>query len=85
MIRAHQRDFLADVLMQEFRGLEEVVFIVLFDDAEFFWIVQGTEMNRRGIDGCGDVHELQAKCSAGEGELPNVAHQRDVRVVNGDV
>jgi len=51
----------------------------------FFRIVQGTEMNRRGIDGCGDIHEFQAKRAAGKDELANIAYQRDVGVVDGNV
>jgi len=72
-------------LCRSFRGLEEVVFVILFDDAEFFRIVQGTEMNRRGIDGRGDIHEFQAKRAAGKDELANIAHKSDVGVVDGNV
>ena len=71
--------------MQQFGGLEKVVFVVLFDDPQFFRVVQRTEMNGRGIDGGGDVHEFQTKRSAGKQELPNIAYQGDIGVVHGDV
>ncbi len=33
LVRVHQGDFLADVFVEELGGLEEVVFVVLLDDA----------------------------------------------------
>jgi hypothetical protein len=42
-------------------------------------------MNGRGIDGGSDVHELEAESSAGESELADVADERDVGIVDGDV
>ena len=42
-------------------------------------------MNGRGIHGRGDVHEFQAKHSAGKRELADVADQRDVGIVDRDI
>ena len=64
--------------MKEFCGLEEIVFVVLFDDAKLIGIGQRAEMNRRGIHGRGDVHKFQAEYSTGKRELADVADQRDV-------
>ena len=42
-------------------------------------------MYRGGIHRCGNIRKLQAERSAGQGQLPHIAHQRDIGVVNGDV
>ena len=42
-------------------------------------------MNRGGVHGCGNVHELQAKRASGEREIADVANQRNVGVVDGHV
>ncbi len=85
LVRPHQRDFLADILVEEFRGLEEIVFVILLDDAKLFRIVQRAEMNGSRIYRGGDVHEFQAKRAVGKRELANIAHQGDVGVIDGDV
>ena len=71
--------------MQQFGGLEKVVFVILFDDPEFFRVVQRTEMNGRGIHGGGNVHEFQTKRTAGKQQLSNIAYQGDIGVVHGNV
>ena len=58
LIRADQRDFLAHVFVEKFRGLEEIVFVILFDDAKLVRIGERAKMYRGGIDGGSDVHEL---------------------------
>ena len=71
--------------MEEFRGFEEVVFVILLDDAKLFRIVQRAEMDGGWVYGGGDVHEFQAKRAARKRELANIAHQGDVGVIDGDV
>ena len=43
-----------------------------------------TEMNRGGIDGGGDVFEMQREQAGGEVDLADVANEGDVGVVDGD-
>ncbi len=71
--------------MEELRGLEQIVFVVLLDDAELFRIGERAEMDGRGIDGRGDVHELQTKSAVGKQEIADVADQSDVGIVDRDV
>src|SRR4029077_18366700 len=75
----------ADVFVEEFRGLEEIVFVILFDDAEFLRVVERTEMNGGGIDSGGDVHKFEAERATGQRKITNVADEGDIGIVNGDV
>ncbi len=84
LIRANQRDFLADVFVQEFGGFEEIVFVILLDHAQFVRLGQGAEMYRGGIHGSRDVHEFEAESASWQGQLSNVANQRDIGVVDRD-
>src|SRR5579859_40093 len=84
LVSANQSDFLADIFVQEFGGFEQVVFVVLLDDAEFVRLAEGAEMDGCGIDGGGDVHELQPERAGGKQKLANVADQSDIGVVNGN-
>ena len=61
LVGADEGDFLADVFVQELGGLEEIVFVVLFDDAELVGFGERAEMNGGGIHGGGDVHEFEAE------------------------
>src|SRR5205807_3348748 len=85
LVRTYQRHFLADVFVEELRRLEQIVFIVLFDDAELIRLIQRTEMNRRGIHRGGDIHEFQAERTAGKREVADVANQGNVRVIDRHV
>src|SRR5207249_3590906 len=85
LIGADQRDFLTHVFVQEFRGLEEIVFVILLDDAKLFGIGERTEMHGGGIHGGGDVHEFQTKRAGGKREVADVADERDVGIVDRDV
>src|SRR5207237_1428226 len=71
--------------VQEFRGLEEIVFVILLDDAKLFGIGERTEMHGGGIHGGGDVHEFQTKRAGGKREVADVADERDVGIVDRDV
>ena len=71
--------------MKELRRLEQIVFIVLFDDAELIRLVQRAEMNRRGIHRGGDIHEFQAEGAARKREIADVANQGNIGVVDGQV
>src|SRR5713226_4149653 len=85
LVGAHKGDFLADVLVEELGGLEEVVFVVLLDDAEFLWVGEGAEMHGGRIYGGGDIHQFEAKGATGKRELADVAHEGNIGVVDGDV
>ena len=41
-------------------------------------------MNRRGIDLRGDIHVAQIEHAGGQAQAANVAHQGDVRVIDGN-
>ena len=83
--RAHQRHFLAHVLVQQFRRLQQIVFIILFDHAQFVRLRQRPEMHRGRIHGSRNVRKFQAEHPARQRQLPHIPHQRDIRVINGDV
>ncbi len=85
LVGANQRHLLADVFVEKFCGLEQIVFVVLLDDAELVRVGERAEMHGSRIDGGGDVHELQAKRAGGKHEIADVANQRNVGVVNRDV
>src|SRR5271169_1598126 len=71
--------------MEKLGWLEEVVFVVLLDDAELIGIGERTEMDRCRVHGSGDVHELEAERAARHSDIANVAHESDVGIVDGDV
>ena len=71
--------------MKKFGRFEEIVFVILFEDAEFFWLIQGTEMDGRGIDGGGDIHEFEAESAVGKREIADVANESNIGIVDGDV
>jgi hypothetical protein len=59
--------------VEEFRGLQEIVFVILFDNAEFLRLRQRAEVDGCGINGRGDVFEFEAEGACGHGELADVA------------
>src|SRR5260370_39658275 len=71
--------------MEELRGLKEVVFVVLFDDAELFGVVQRSEMDSGGIDGCGDIHEFESEGACGKREIADITNESNIGVVDGHV
>ena len=82
--RAHERDFAADVFLEKLLRIEQIVFVILLDDVELRGVDERAEMNRGGIDGSGDVFEMQREQAGGEVDLADVAHERDIGVVDGD-
>jgi hypothetical protein len=80
----HQRDVAADVLAQQLLRFEQVVLVILLEDADARWLGQRAEVNGRRIHGGRDVHEAQIEAAARQLQLAHVAHQRDVGVVNRD-
>src|SRR5260370_22818221 len=71
--------------MEELRGLKEVVFVVLFDDAELFGVVPRSEMDSGGIDGCGDIHEFESEGACGKREIADITNESNIGVVDGHV
>ena len=82
--RAYERDFLADIFLEELLGIEEIEFVVLFDDIELRGIDERAEMNCGRIDGSGDVFEMKWEQAGGEVDLADVANESDIGVVDGD-
>ena len=80
-----ERDLFADVFVEEFCGIEEIVFVILFEDVEFGGVGERAEVDGGGIDGGGDVFEFEAEVAGGESEISDVADEGDVGVVDGDV
>ena len=63
--RAHERDVAADVLAQQLVGLEQVVLVVLLEDADARRLGERAEVHGRRIHRRGDVHEVQiGRCRA---------------------
>jgi hypothetical protein len=82
--RAHQRHLAPDVFAQQLVGLQQVVLVVLLEHAYRSRLRQRAEVDSRRVHGGGDVHELQIEGAGRKRQVPHVAHQRDVGVVNGD-
>ncbi len=82
--RANQRDIPADILFQELVGVEQVVFVVLFEHREAQRFRERANVNCRRVHRGGDVHEAEIDGSARQIDLPDVAHQGDIGVVDGD-
>ena len=82
--RSDERDLAADVLAQQLLGLEQVVLVVLLEDADARRLGQRSEVHGRRIHGGGDVHEMQIGRAARDLEIADVANERDVGVVDGD-
>ena len=60
---AHQRDLAADVLAQQLVGLEQVVLVVLLEDADARRLAHRSEVHRGWIDRRGDIHEAQVEAA----------------------
>ena len=81
---AHERDVAADVLAEQLLGLEQVVLVVLLEDAQPRRLAERAEVDGGGIDGRRDVHEPQLGDAAREPQVASVANERDVGVVDRD-
>ena len=82
--RAHERDLAADVLPEQPLRVQQVVLIVLFQDAELARLAQRPDMHGRRVHRRRDVEQAEIERAARQRHLPHVADQRDVRVVDGD-
>ena len=70
-------------LRSSLSGLEQVVLVVLLEDVDARRLGQRAEVNRGGVDRRGDVHEPQVERAARQLHVADVAHERQVRVVDG--
>ena len=66
-------DVLAEVLLEEFVGADEVVLVVLLEDGGGVGRGEGLEGDGGRVDGGGDVGELDLVVARGEGELADLA------------
>ena len=82
--RAHERHVAADVLLQQPLGAQQVVLVVLLEHPQLRRLAQRPEMHRRRVDRRGDIGQLQVERAGRQRELTHVAHERDIRVVDGD-
>jgi hypothetical protein len=80
---AHERHLATDVLSEQLVGLEEIVLVVLLQHTDTRRLGERSEMHRRRIDRRRDVHELQIEVPGRQHQTPDVAHERNVRVVDG--
>ena len=85
LAHAHERHVAADVLAQQLFGLQEIVFVVLFQHAHARRLGERAEMHGRRVDGRSDVHEAQVERALRHVERAHIADQRDIRVVHGHV
>ena len=81
--RAHEGHFAADVLSEQLVGLEKIVLVVLLQHADAGRLGERSEVHGRRVHRRRDVHELQIEVAGRQHEPPDVAHERDVRVVDG--
>ena len=79
-----QRDVAADVLPQQLVRLQQVVLVVLLEHADSVRFGERPEMHGGGIDRGRDVHELQVEGASWQLQRPDIAHESDVRVVDGE-
>ncbi len=80
----YQRDVTPDVLAEQLLRLEQVVFVVLFEDVEPRRLGQRAEVHGRRVDGGGNIHEPQIRHAARQPQRADVAHQGEIRVVDGE-
>ena len=74
----------ADVLAEELLRLEQVVLVVLLEDAHARGVRERAEMHRGRIHGGRDVDEVQVGLARRERELADVANEGETRVVDRD-
>ena len=85
LTRAHERDVASDVFAEQLFGLEEIVFVVLFEHAHARGLAERAEMHGRRIDRRGDVHEAQVEGAPRQLESAHVADEGNIGVVDGDI
>ena len=81
---AHQRDVTADILAQQLLGFEQVVLVVLLEDPDPSGLRERPEMHGRGIHRGRDVLELEIGHAFGQLNRADVAHEREIRVIDRD-
>jgi hypothetical protein len=79
-VGAHQGDLLADRLLHQLGGREQVEIEILFDDRH----VRRAERHRLRLDLARHVGEFLARAAGGQVELPRVLHEREIVVVDRD-
>ena len=79
---ADERDFPADVLAQQLFRFEQVVLVVLLDDADSRRLGERPEVDGGGIDRRSDVDEVQVRFAAGDLDVAHVTDEREARVVD---
>ena len=81
---ADQRQFLADIFLQELLRAQQIVLVILFEHIEFLGSSQGNDVNCCRIHLRGNIHVAQVDGAVGQAHAADVAHQGDVGIINGD-
>ena len=77
-----QGDFAADIFLQQLLRVEQIVFVVLLDDAELVGAVSERKCTVVGIDGRGHAFKSQRENAGLQVDLADVANQGEIAVVN---
>ena len=72
------------IFLQQLVRVEQIVLVILLENTQLGRLGERTEMHGRRIDGSGDVHEPQERIPGRQGKLAHVAHEREIRVVDGE-
>ena len=83
LVFREELDFLADVFFKKPLGVEQIVLVILLENAQARRAGERPDLHAGGDDLGGHVHEPQFKGARGERRLPLVLHQPEVDVVNG--
>jgi hypothetical protein len=84
LVVANDLDLPADVFFEQLLGREQVIAVVLLEHLQLVGRVQTAQVHRLGLDVCRDVRERELDAPAPELEPALLAHQAEVRVVDGD-
>ena len=74
--------FLAHILIQELAGIQQVIFVILFQHLKLPGIFEGLDADTGGNDLGGHIPEFQFLRPPGQRELPQVLNQPQVAVVD---
>ena len=77
-LAAYESHLAAHVFLKQLRWIEEVVFVVLFDNSKLGRLGERTEMNGLRIDRSRNIFELQREVPGRKRYLPHIPHQRHV-------
>ena len=85
LVVADDTDLLAQVLLHELGAVDQIELVVLFEDLDTGWVGERLEVDRGRIDLRGHVHELDDGTPLRQIDGPDILHEAEVLVVDGDL